>query len=184
MIRAKHIFFLVTALLYGLFTFAQDDYSLKPPRDYEKKPAKTAGFIELGGNAGLFSLNVDRIYYYEEKFKMSARLGFAPHFNNIYIEQIYVVENNFILFKNPHHLELGIGTSVQRRYNERPNEIDNYFWETLIFGTGRLGYRYQKQDDGFFLRVAVTPVVMSNDALGFHGDYFQFWAGVSVGVSF
>jgi hypothetical protein len=180
----KHIAFLTTAMLCGLFLVAQDDYSLKPPRDYEKKPAKTAGFIELGGNAGLYSLNIDRIFYYKEKFKMSARLGFAPHFNSIYIEQIYILENNFILFKNPHHLELGLGVTLQRRYNERPNEIDNYFWENLFFGTGRVGYRYQKQDDGFFLRAAITPVVMSHDALGFHGDYFQFWAGVSVGVSF
>lgn len=184
MIPFKHIVFLTVATLYSGFTAAQDDYSLKPPRDYEKKPAKTAGFIELAGNAGLYSLNIDRIYYYREKFKMSARAGFAPHFNSIYMEQIYVLENNFILFKNPHHLELGLGASIQRRYNERPNEVDHYFWETLVFGTGRLGYRYQKQDDGFFLRAAVTPVVMSNDALGFHGDYFQFWGGVSVGVSF
>lgn len=184
MIRLKHIAFLAITLFCHLFIAAQDDYSLKPPRDYEKNPAKTAGFIELGGNAGLYSLNIDRIYYYREQFKLSARLGFAPHFNGIYIEQIYVLENNVILFKNPHHLELGLGANLQRRYNERPNEIDNYFWETLIFGTGRLGYRYQKQDDGFFLRAAVTPVFMSNDALGFHGNYFQFWAGVSAGVSF
>ncbi len=184
MIPFKHIVFLLFATLYSACAMAQDDYSLKPPRDYEKNPAKTAGFIELAGNAGLYSLNIDRIYYYREKFKMSARLGFAPHFNSVYIEQIYVLENNFILFKNPHHLELGLGASLQRRYNERPNEIDTYFWETLVFGTGRVGYRYQKQDDGFFLRAAVTPVITSNDALGFHGDYFQFWGGVSVGVSF
>lgn len=163
---------------------AQEDYTGQAARDYSKNPAKTAGFIELGGNAGLYSLNIDRIYLYKEKLKMSARLGFAPHFNGIYIEQEYVLENNFILFTNPHHLELGIGATMQRRYNERPNEPDNYFWENILFGVARCGYRYQKQDDGLFVRAGLTPIFMSNDAEGFHSNYFQFWAGVSLGVSF
>jgi hypothetical protein len=176
--------FCLIFILCNLITRAQDDYALHPPRDFNKKPAKNAAFIELGGNAGLFSLNIDRIYYYREKLKISGRLGFAPHFNGIYIEQIYIVENNFIFFKNPHHLELGLGATLQRRYNERPNEPDNYFWENILFSVARCGYRYQKQDDGFFVRAAITPAMMSSDAEGFHSNYFQFWAGVSVGVSF
>jgi hypothetical protein len=180
----KNSLFSALFVLCCLLTKAQDDYSGPTPRDYSKKPARTAAFIELGGNAGLFSLNIDRIYYYKERLKISARAGFAPHFNGIYIEQIYVLENNFILFKNPHHLELGFGATMQRRYNERPNEIDNYFWENILFGAARCGYRYQKQDDGFFVRAGLTPIFMSRDAEGFHPDYFQFWAGVSIGASF
>ena len=184
MLTFKNTVFSTLFALSCLLTKAQDDYSSPAPRDYNKKPAKTAGFIELGGNAGLFSLNIDRIYYYKEKLKISARVGFAPHFNGIYIEQIYLLENNFILFSNPHHLELGLGATMQRRYNERPNKIDNYFWENIVFGVARCGYRYQKQDDGFFVRAGLTPIFMSHDALGFHPEYFQFWGGVSVGVSF
>ena len=180
----KYILFFCFTLLSGLKGVAQDDYAQQTPRDYLKNPAKTAGFIELGGNAGLYSLNVDRIYYYKEKLKVSARIGFAPHFNGIYIEPICILENNFILFKNPHHLELGLGLTLQRRYNERPNQIDTYFWENILFSVWRCGYRYQRQDDGFFIRAGLTPAVMSKDALGFNPDYFQFWGGVSVGVSF
>jgi hypothetical protein len=180
----KNSLLIVLFILGDLATKAQEDYTGPAARDYNKKPAKTAGFIELGGNAGLYCLNIDRIYYYQEKLKISARLGFAPHFNGIYIEQIYVLENNFILFTNPHHMELGLGATMQRRYNERPSEPDNYFWENILFGVARCGYRYQKQDDGFFVRAALTPIFMSNDAEGFHSNYFQFWAGVSVGVSF
>jgi hypothetical protein len=183
LIPARHIG-LSFLILLSLLAKAQDDYVVPTPRDFSKNPAKTAGFLEAGGNAGLYSLNMDRIYYYKEKFKSSVRVGFAPHFNGIYIEQIYVLENNFILFSNPHHLELGLGATLQRRYNERPNEIDTYFWENIFFSIWRCGYRYQKQEDGFFLRAGLTPVVMSSDALGFHTDYFQFWAGVSVGLSF
>ena len=176
--------FCLIIIFCSLITRAQDDYALNVPRDFDKKPAKNAAFIELGGNAGLYSLNFDRIYFYKEKVKISARAGFAPSLNGFYIEQIYLIENNFILFKNPHHLELGVGLTMQRRYNERPNLPDNYFWENILFSVWRCGYRYQKQDDGMFLRGAITPVIMSNDAEGFHSNYFQFWLGASIGMSF
>lgn len=184
MLTYKNNLFSTLLMFCTLLIKGQDDYTGLKARDYIKKPAKTAAFIELGGNAGLFCLNIDRIYIYKEKLKLGARLGFAPHFNGFYIEQIYVLENNFILFKNPHHLELGLGATMQRRYNERPNQIDNYFWESILFGVARCGYRYQKQDDGFFVRAALTPIFMSSDAEGFHSNYFQFWAGVSLGASF
>ena len=58
------------------------------------------------------------------------------------------------------------------------------FWENILFGVARCGYRYQKQDDGFFLKAGLTPIFMSKDAEGFHPDYFQFWGGISFGVSF
>ena len=184
MISFKNILISALFLFLVFISKAQDDYAHRTPRDYSKKPAKNAGFIELGGNAGLYSLNFDRIYYYKDKLKISARVGFAPHFNGIYIEQEYVLENNFILFTNPHHLELGLGATLQRRYNERPGQIDNYFWENILFSVWRCGYRYQKQDDGFFFRAGLTPVVMSHDEEGFHSNYFQFWAGASFGISF
>ena len=180
----KNTCFCLIFVFCAIISCAQDDFVSKPPRDYTKNPAKNAAFIELGGNAGLYSLNFDHIYFYKENLKVSARLGFAPAPNGRYFEQIYIVENNFILFKNPHHLELGLGVTMQRRYNERPNLPDNYFWENIWFSVWRCGYRYQRQDDGFFVRAGLTPAIMSKDAEGFHSDYFQFWGGVSVGVSF
>lgn len=163
---------------------SQDDYALKPPRDYTTNPAKNAGFVELGGNAGLYSLNYDRIYFYKEKLKISARVGFSPQPHGWQFEQVYLLENNFILFSNPHHLEIGLGATMQRRYNERPNEPDNYFWENIWFSIWRCGYRYQKQDDGFFFKAGLTPAIMSKDAEGFHPDYFRFWLGIGIGMSF
>ncbi len=179
--------FILTFLLIVVLNLSiksQDEHVLKPPRDYTKDPAKNAGFIELGGNAGFYSLNFDRIYLYREKLKMSARLGFSPEPHGFYFEQVYLVENNIILFSNPHHLEIGIGATMQRRYNERPHEPDNYFWENIWFGIFRTGYRFQKQDDGFFFRAGLTPAIMSKDAEGSHPNYFSFWAGVSIGMSF
>ncbi len=176
--------YLILFLTSNMFFYAQENFVIKPPHDYSKSPAKTAGFIELGGNAGLYSLNVDRIYFYREKLKISARVGCAINMNSIYYEPIIVLENNFILFQNPHHLELGLGGTLQRRFNEKVNQPDVYHWENILFSVWRCGYRYQKQDDGLFFRAAITPIIMSNDALGFHPNYFQLWAGFSIGMSF
>ena len=163
---------------------AQEDHVLKPPRDYEKHPAKTALFIELGGNAGLYSLNLDQIYYYKKKLKLAARVGFAINPHGVYVEQAFVLEQNIVLFKNPHHLELGIGITIQRQYNESCNIPDTYLWENVWYSAWRCGYRYQKQDDGFFLKAALTPVFMQQSDCGFDAHYFQLWAGVGVGMSF
>jgi len=171
-------------IFFAISLKSQDDYVLNAPRDYSKKPAKNAAFIELGGNAGLYSLNFDRIYVYKEKTKLSIRLGFAPEPHGFYFEQGYVIENNIILFSNPHHLEIGTGITLQRRYNEKPNLPDNYFWENILFGVLRTGYRFQKQDDGLFLKAGITPIIIRQSAEGFQPNYFQFWIGAAVGMSF
>lgn len=163
---------------------AQDDYALKPPRDYDKKPARNSGYIELGGNAGFYSLNFERIYYYKEKIKISGRFGFSPQMHGYYFEQVYVLENNFIFLKNPHHVEIGVGETLQRRYNEKCNTQDEYFWENLWWSLARIGYRYQKQDDGFFLKIGITPITLQKNACEFNPTYFQLWAGISIGMSF
>lgn len=183
--KAMRILFLLCFLFWvHVNLFAQEEYKIKPPHDYSLSPAKTACYIELGGNAGLYSLNVDRIYFYRPNLKISGRVGLAINMNSIYYEPIIVLENNFIFLKNPHHLELGLGVTMQRRYNEKPNQPDNYSWENILFSVWRCGYRYQKQEDGLFFRAAVTPIIMSNDAVGFHPNYFQFWLGLSIGMSF
>ncbi len=177
------VFFVI--LLHCVFLLrAQVNYVLISPRNYKEYPARNAFFIELGGNMGLYSLNFDRIYFYKKQLKISSRVGIASHLNGVYVEPEAVLENNFILLKNPHHLELGFGITLHRRYNEIPNKPDNYFWENIWFSVWRCGYRFQKQEDGFFFRIGLTPVIMSKDIEGLHSNYFQLWAGLSVGVSF
>ncbi len=179
---------------YGLFVYIlfccitlysqNDDYVLKPPRDYEKNPAKNAAFIELGGNAGLYSLNFDRIYVYKPTIKLSGRAGYAPAFIGKLIEHRCVLENNFILLNSPHHLEFGVGVTLHRSYNQLVNDSTKSAWENSWFSVLRCGYRYQKHDGGWFFRAALTPVFAQKNAEGFNPNYFQFWAGFSVGTSF
>lgn len=180
----KNSFLILLLFCFSKVLFCQQDYALKPARDYTKKPAKNAAYVELGGNAGFYSLNFERTYFYRERFKMAARLGFSPQPHGHYFEQVYIIENNFIFFKNPHHIEVGIGETIQRRYNERCNTVNDYFWENLWWSIVRIGYRYQKQDDGIFCKIALTPIMMQKNDCEFNPNYFQLWAGFSIGMSF
>jgi hypothetical protein len=69
----KNSFLILLLFCFSKVLFCQQDYALKPARDYTKKPAKNAAYVELGGNAGFYSLNFERTYFYRERFKMAAR---------------------------------------------------------------------------------------------------------------
>lgn len=184
----RNTFIIFFLFCFG-FNYAQvktEDYVLENPRDYSKYPARSANYIELLGNGGLYSLNYDYIYYYREKFKMSGRVGASLFPNGYYIEQSYVIESNFIFLKNPHHIEIGPGLTLQRKFNPTCADPSIYRWESIWFGMFRFGYRYQPQDDGFFLRAGITPVFYRKSDCGVEFPVTQtwFWAGVAVGVTF
>jgi hypothetical protein len=177
------ILFLSSALLKA--QVKDDVYTLDQPRDYNKDPARTATFIELGGNGSLYSVNFDEILFYGEKFKVSGRLGAAVFPNGYHIEQAYVVENNYILFSNPHHLELGPSVTLQRKFQESCSDTTKVIWESLWYGMFRLGYRYQKQEDGFFFRVGILGIPYKKDDCGTQiPPQNKFWVGISIGISY
>ena len=169
------------------FSQIQDpDYVLENPRDYTKFPARNANYIELLGNGGLYSLNYDRIFIYKEKFKVSGRAGAAVFFNNVHVEQTYLIENNYIFFSNPHHLEIGPGLTFQTKYNTKCNNDSVPFWESLWFGMFRLGYRFQRREEGFFFRAGITPVFFAKNDCGtfLPPPKNWFWGGIALGISF
>jgi hypothetical protein len=183
------IFFSLLLLQFSFFTLTSQvndpDYVLKNPRDFSKDPARNANFIELGGNGGLYSINFDRIFLYKENFKISGRAGFNIFPVGYQIEQSYLLENNYIFFKNPHHLEIGPGLTLQEKYNPSCANDSIYKWESVWFAMMRVGYRYQKQEDGFFFRAAVLPIFYTkNSCYSEFPPTNWFWAGVAVGVSF
>lgn len=165
-----------------------DDYVLRTPRDYDKDPARSANFIELLGNAGLYSLNTDYIFLYRNQFKISGRLGGNIFPTGYYIEQAYVIENNYIFLPNPHHIEVGPGLTLQRKYNVSCTDSTVTHWESFWFGMFRIGYRYQQQEDGFFFRAGFTPIFYRKNDCNCDSPILTggkwFWAGLAVGVSF
>jgi hypothetical protein len=183
------LFILAACSFFSLKAQVDDpDYVLQNPRDYNKDPARSSNFIELFGNGGLYSLNIDYIYYYKEKVKSSVRGGVMVYPNGYYIEQGYVLENNFIFLPNPHHLEIGPGLTLQRKFNQSCTDSLKFQWESVWFGMLRVGYRYQKQDDGLFFRFGLTPIFYRKTDCGTDSPILDggnwFWAGASIGLSF
>ncbi len=158
---------------------------METPRDYEKFPALNANYIEILGNGGLYSINFERLFLYKEKFKISGRGGGAVNFNGYHIEQAYLIENSYIFFSGNHHLEIGPGLTMQRQYNPSCPDSTVSRWENVWIAMFRFGYRYQKRDEGFFLKAGVLPIYYTK-----HTCYTEFppvnwfWAGVALGVSF
>jgi len=163
---------------------AQETLPLQRKDNYLRRIPRSAIYIELFGNSGLYSVNYDYIWFYRPKLKNAIRIGGAIFPNNYYIEQSLVLEDNFILFPGNNHLELGLGLTLQRRFNGLCNQPERYAWENLWWGMGRIGYRYQTQDEGFFFRTGATPIFYSKNSCNCEFPYFQFWVGMSLGVSF
>ena len=145
-------------------------------------------FVELLGNALLYSINYERLIKFKSKNKVAVRIGFhySNNFNNndqritsIPIEFYYL---HPISAKN-HYLELGIGMEYAHDYFMDLNHVDQYF-----FATSRIGYRYQRRDGGFFLKVGFTPLyelyVINRDPANIEYPKIRPWAGLGIGYTF
>ena len=182
--------FILAFFFCSYFVNAQreDDYLLKTPHDYKKFPARTAMYIELLGNAGLYSLNLDQIFIYREKFKVSGRAGASVFPVGLNLEQAYVIENNYSFGSCPHHFEIGPGLTLQRKYNpvcSDTTKYPRYNWESVWFGMFRLGYRFQQQEDGLFFKAGITPIFYRKyDCATDIPPAKWFWLGLAIGVSY
>jgi hypothetical protein len=165
--------------------------------------ARNSLFVELGGSTYLYSINYDRIFYSSKWLSSSARVG--VFYNWMGRGSFGVpVEVNGLIGKGKHFLEIGVGGSytygVEGVEWRTPNTFGKEGIErfSAVFATGRLGYRFQKPEGGFFFRAAYTPTARlftdnpyygtpidsyheERDA-GFTG--FTNWFGISVGRSF
>jgi len=114
-------------------------------------------YAELGGNAGEFSLNYDRLFPLGEKTGIITRGGIGAF--------IVLAETNFIYGGPKHFVETGIGFAT------------NFNFTIMDF---RLGYRFQAFN-GFVLRLA--PLLDYN----VFNESDKLWSvryGISLGYSF
>jgi hypothetical protein len=188
-LKKLFILFLFSSALFKA-QVKDDTYTLDEPRDYSKFPALNANYIEILGNSGfLFSLNIDRIFLYKPKLKISGSAGIAVMPNGPYIEQSYYVANNYIFFDGDHHLEIGPGLTLWRKYNAVCTDTSTYpkyNWESIWFGMMRLGYRYQKNEEGFFLKAGLTPFPYRkyDCASEWFPTHWNYLFGIAVGVTY
>jgi hypothetical protein len=147
---------------------------------------KHAAYLELGGTAGIWSLNYDLMALNISNFKVGARLGLGMLGEN-YAEtsvdvHVPLTVNFMYAFKEKHHIELAVGAHF-RSYEIRSvkfAEDTGFKRKSEVLGNYSIGYRFQSPDGGFVFRVAYSPSFYQD------GIYFRYehWAGLSVGYAF
>jgi len=135
--------------------------------------------FELFGHGFLYSFNYERIVLNKSHFKTSGQVGLSyyPASSGIINIWIPVAVNEIFSLNNRHHIELGMGCIFSK-------DID-YEWDN--FFSGRLGYRYQKPDGKFVLRIGFTPLFdgISSSGIGNKfSHHFIPYGGIAVGYSF
>jgi hypothetical protein len=140
----KFFFFLL--VLFSTFCFGQKDTT---------HIAKNTFYIEVEGNGLLGSINYERLIYNEKSKSLSLRIGFLPFYEKS-ASFIAVPLECCAFFGDKHFLDIGLGLSYyhglsEYRYNPQIQLPDHMFGG--LYFIPRIGYRFQKANGGFFLRL-------------------------------
>ncbi|CAA6811338.1 MAG: Unknown protein [uncultured Aureispira sp.] len=147
---------------------------------------KHAVYAELGGSAGIWSVNYDLMALNINNFKIGARVGFGfmtEGYAGTTIDLHIPLTVNFLYaIKEKHHVELGLGTQIAS-YEIRSVKTatdTGFVRKTETLGNFTFGYRFQNPDGGFMFRVFYSPFFYQ-DGINFR---YEHWAGLSVGYAF
>lgn len=134
--------------------------------------------IEAGGHCVVYSINYERIFLNNNNYKSSAQIGISYYPPKSGIRDLWLpVSINGLKSYGRHHIEAGIGlVAVREALRNSEYEAEDWFWNAFI--SGKIGYRYQKPDGRFTLRIGFTPL-LELDAIEIHP-----LAGLAVGYAF
>lgn len=137
--------------------------------------ARNAFYLELGGNALLYSINYDRLF----TDRISGRVG-VMFFGAADGESSAGVVGtpimaNYLFGEGNSRFEAGAGVLL---VSGGIDNVEGYEDEDFSgsVGTATLGYRYQRPDGGFVFRAGLTPI--------FSLDGIAPWFGISFGYAF
>ncbi len=135
--------------------------------------------LELLGNGFAYSVSYEHILINKSKFKTAAQIGVEYLPPNASVDFVLPVQVCQLYSFEKHHLELGIGYSfIFDLWNEEKNkQMSGIF-------TGRIGYRFQKPDGKFLMRIGFIPLRTHYRSI--EGEYYKIeaWGGISFGYAF
>jgi hypothetical protein len=157
----KKILLCLFAITLSTASFSQD---LKRP--------VSGIFLELGGNAGVLSLNYDRRFSKSNDglgWRVGVGVGAVPSHILASFIPTFPLGVNYLFGKGSHHLEVGAGvTFANEEFSPSGERVaSTYFVPSL-------GYRFQRPK-GFSFRLFASP---------FLGKINELSAGLSFGASF
>ncbi len=132
---------------------------------------KNTIYLELGGNAALYSFNYDRLL--ANNISARAGIGIFSIEDDLGISvdiTAVPVTVNYIVGKDRNNFELGLGIL----YVSGNLDIGTVSSKGVL-GTAVLGYRHQKPEGGIFYNAGITPI--------FGQGAFLFWVGAGIGYT-
>lgn len=123
---------------------------------------KNAYYVEAGGNALLYSVNYERMVV----GPLSARVGISlvPAWIPFVGDDgedggallvMVPVQAGYVFGTGNHHFEVGAGATFGNAAVDIGGLEGKENW---VFGTGTIGYRFQRREAGSLFRLTVTPL--------------------------
>ncbi|HET7229834.1 MAG TPA: hypothetical protein VFJ16_07525 [Longimicrobium sp.] len=138
--------------------------------------AKNTFYVELLGNAAVYSLNYERFFTPQLGIRVGGMfLRGEDDSGDEATIGIFPVMATYLLGEGNSHFETGLGVGILTA-SANIDEIDEDFSGSDLYATATLGYRYQKPTGGVIFRAGFTPAYASGT--------FIPWVGASVGYAF
>jgi len=152
---------------------------------------KNTLFVELLGNAAAISINYDRIVLRKKNISLTVCIGAGMIPSNLINQALHnSFKSNYVVYGIPistnlfwgrrkSHFEIGAGlTYHQGMYGLGPNK-----YSKTLFAVARLGYRYQKENGGFFWKIGLTPLFAIADFGEIESSAAVPLSGISLGYT-
>ena len=177
-------------------------------------------YFEAFGQGLYDAFSFDRMYRVDKKVKSSFSAGLTIIPSGELLVLATPISYNYIFGSKNHHLELGLGFTpmylrqgkiqASEYYNDAQGNLQIRDYKSsrtdvYTYFTPKIGYRFQKAEGGFFMRVTLTPPLAGINRIGeYKGaihepswgpnyEYFRYavffpyrafpWAGVSFGYT-
>jgi hypothetical protein len=137
--------------------------------------ARNATFVEIGGSAGLYSLNLDRRLGSRWTFRGALAQYTSPSEQPQKDYMRLALLMNVLVGGPSDWLEVGVGP-MGGRWSQ--TIVDNWFWSI----TSAIGYRHQTPKQGYVFRASVAPQFQFRSKRA--GAATTVWPGLSFGISF
>lgn len=150
----------------------------------EKFANKNSIEFEIFGHGSFYSINYERLIINSNRLKTLGQIGFAFYPKSLDIMPIWIPVsiNQLISFKS-NHIEFGVGQILFS------DQSLSGTVEYKLFGSVKIGYRYQNPNGKFLFKAAFTPVIdywdaTDKDVSGNLQTQFIPWGGLTFGYMF
>lgn len=139
--------------------------SIRAIKELDTIQKRNTIYAEIGSQAGIYSINYDRLNRLNKKIKHSLSIGLALFPSKYDFTLIMPVSYNLLFGKKNNHLELGFGATIYfykfytRGNTNSPVDLWTYRKDYFLFASPKIGYRYQKLHGRFFFRATFCPIV-------------------------